>query len=201
MLQTFRDSPSGHPNAPGRQFSAPSFSIPSEEAVDIPLQPEHKLSPQTSQSVPPPQPMQSSPSQHHPAATINLTLDDIMRLLRMTSDPYSSRPMTYHQPQQPRFTQMEFGRAGTMSRGHFTPPAPHPSDHRPSTLSPVQRGRCQLTIGVIACIRPCMYVNVCACVRVRACVRVCARACARACVRVCVCVGMHVFLYTCNIHH
>lgn len=157
MLQTF-DSPSGHPNAPGRQFSAPSSSTPSEEAVDIPMQPAHKLSPQTSQSVPP-HPMQSSPSQHHPAATINLTLDDIMRLLRMTSDPYNSRPLPYHQPQ-PRFTPMEFGRAGTMSRGHFTPPAPHPSDHRPSALSPVQRGRCQLTNGVIACVHSC----VCVCV-------------------------------------
>ena len=128
MLQTF-NSPTSHPDGPGRQFSAPSTSTPSEETVNIPkriLPDSVPLIPQ-----PVPQPAQSSPSQ--PAATINLTLDDIMRLLHMTADQYDGRTMPYRP--QPRYPPMARGRGGTVPRMHFPPPAPHPVDLRPPTLS------------------------------------------------------------------
>lgn len=125
MLQTF-SSPTSQPNAPGRQFSAPPSSSPSEETVDIP---EHLL-PESGPLIS--QPTQPLPSQ--PAATINLTLDDIMRLLHMTADQYDSHTMPY-QPQ-PRYPPMAHGRGGTLPHVHFPPPTPHPVDHRPPTLSP-----------------------------------------------------------------
>lgn len=140
MLRTFIDTPTSHPNAPGRQFSAPPPFAPSEEdgGINIPMRNATESSPVLSQPLP--QPTLSSPSQQ-PAATINLTLEDIMRLLHMTrtTDGYDGHTMPYHRPQ-PRFPAMVHG--GAVPQMHFAPPAPLPVEHRTPNLSLVQRGKC-----------------------------------------------------------
>ena len=131
MLQTI-SSPTSHPNAPGRQFSATPSSTPSEEAVNVPM----RLWPESGPLIPQPvpQPTQSSPSQ--PAATIHLTLDDIM--LNMATDQSGSHTMPYWP--QPRYPPMAHGRVVTLPRIHFPSPTPHPVDYRPPTLSPMLPG-------------------------------------------------------------
>ena len=139
MLQTFV-SPSSHPNVPERQLSAPPLTSLTEDVVDVPNQSEEGMETSLALSQSSPHPAQSSPLQ--PAATINLTLDDVMRLLHMTADQYDGRTLAYRP--QPLYPHMPRGHGGTMPRMHYPTHAPLPvGDQRPPTTSPMKRGKCR----------------------------------------------------------